>query len=143
MIDEFRRRTNATYDEARYYIERNNGDLLEAIIAFERDRKGYQNNSAHPSSNGSGGFVRGIARLIQKLFDIKLVITDKNLRSFHIPVIIPIALLPVLHIMVLVAIIMMFMGYKFGFQEIPDPNINVESIIDKIKNKVREGSRSC
>lgn len=141
MIDEFRRRTNASYDEARYYLERNNGDLLEAIIAFERDRRGYH-HAGRQKTCESGGFARGIVRVIQRLFDIKVVITDKSLKSYRIPIIIPIALLPALHFMVLMAVIMMFMGFKFSFQEMPDPNANIQSIIDKIKNKVNESSRT-
>lgn len=43
LIDEFRRRTNASYDEAKHYLERTNGDLLEAVIAYEREKTGYGN----------------------------------------------------------------------------------------------------
>jgi hypothetical protein len=43
MVEEFRRRTNCSYDDAKYYLEKYNGDMLEAIIAFERGRNhGYQ-----------------------------------------------------------------------------------------------------
>jgi uncharacterized membrane protein YjdF len=77
-------------------------------------------------------------RIVQKLIDIKLIITDKNFKAFHIPLIILIALGPVWHILVFAAIIMLIMGYKFTFQEIPDPNINVENIVERIKNKARE-----
>ena len=45
LIDEFRRRTNASYEEARYYLERCNGDLIEAIVAFEKSGRGrFQKN---------------------------------------------------------------------------------------------------
>ncbi len=140
MIDEFRRRTNASYDEARYYLERHNGDLLEAIITFERERTGYQNHqNAGPRSNG---FVKGLLRVLQRLFDIKLVITDKNHKTFLLPIIVPVVLFPVWHVIILMAVVMMIMGFRFSFQEMPDNNVNVESIVNKVKDKVRESSRT-
>lgn len=139
LIDEFRRRTNSSYDEARYYLEKNNGDLLEAIIAFEKDRTGFQ---YHGNTRRTGGFSRAIIRFVQRLFDIKLVITDKSLRTFTIPIIILIVLSPVWHLLALLAVIMLIMGYKFGFQEIPDPNVDIGTIIKKIRNKVKDGTRS-
>lgn len=151
MIDEFRRRTNASYDEAKYYLERHNGDLLEAIIAFERERTGYQKNYQQGYSNDyrhektarpQGNVGRGFMRVLQRLLDIKLVITDKNFRTFNIPVIIPVVLFPVWHIIIVMALIMMLMGFKFSFQEMPDGNVNVESIVNKVKDKVKENTRS-
>ncbi len=136
LIDEFRRRTNASYEEAKYYLERFNGDLLEAIVTFEKEKTGHHNqNRIHV---GASRFLYGLMRIVQKLIDIKLIITDKNFKAFHIPLIILIALGPVWHILVFAAIIMLIMGYKFTFQEIPDPNINVENIVERIKNKARE-----
>lgn len=40
QIDEFRKRTNSSYEDAKYYLERNNGDVLDAIIDFERSKTG-------------------------------------------------------------------------------------------------------
>ncbi|MCX7772998.1 MAG: hypothetical protein N2376_07800 [Clostridia bacterium] len=154
MIDEFRRRTNATYDEAKFYLERYHEDLLEAIIAFEKDRTGYQQqkqntyqyqNRHDPKTerpHHSGNFGRGVMRVLQRLIDLKLVITDKNLRSFPIPVIVPVVLFPVWHIIIIMAVAMMIMGFKFHIQEMPDPNVNVESMVSKMKDKVRESSKS-
>jgi hypothetical protein len=136
LIDEFRRRTNASYDEAKYYLERFNGDLLEAIVAFERERTGHFSRSR--GHGGANRLLHGLMRFVQRLIDIKLIITDKNLKSYPVPLILLVVLGPVWHILVLAAILMMIMGYKFTFELIPDQNINVENIVEKIKNKVRE-----
>ncbi len=164
MIDEFRRRTNASYDEAKYYLDRCNGDLLEAIIAFEKERTGYQTYTCRDKKNDygksyqdnyqngyqsygaphsrSGNLGRGIMRVLQRLIDIKLVITDKSLRTFNIPLLVPVVLFPVWHIIIVMAIVMMIMGFRFSFQEIPDTNVNVESFVGKMKDKVKENTRS-
>ena len=36
MIDEFRKRTNCSYQEAKLYLERNNGSFVDAIVDFEK-----------------------------------------------------------------------------------------------------------
>lgn len=37
MIDQFRKRTNCSYEEAKMYLERNNGDIVDAIVDFEKN----------------------------------------------------------------------------------------------------------
>jgi len=138
LIDEFRRRTNASYEEARYYLERCNGDLLEAIIAFEKERTGA---GFHRNGNFRGGanrLINGLLRVVQKLLDIKLIIIDKTGKDFQVPLLLLLVLGPIWHILILVAIVMLVMGYKFLFREIPDPNVNVFDFVEKIKEKVRE-----
>ncbi|HHY64134.1 MAG TPA: hypothetical protein GX501_03715, partial [Clostridiaceae bacterium] len=80
LIDEFRRRTNASYEEAKYYLERFNGDLLEAIVAYEREKTGYYSRSR--ATGAANRLLHHIMRIIQKLVDIKLIITDKDSREF-------------------------------------------------------------
>jgi hypothetical protein len=164
MIDEFRRRTNASYDEAKYYLDKYNGDLLEAIIAYERahtrnqayssenTRQHYSNKEyrnydqsryqAYRASQNHYGFGRGLMRVLQKLIDTKVVISDKDHRTFNIPVLIPMLLVPAWHIIFTAAVIMYFMGYRFSIQNIPDENMNVESFVGKVKDKVRDNTRS-
>jgi len=138
LIDEFRRRTNASYEEAKYYLERFNGDLLEAIVAYEREKTGYYSRSR--ATGAANRLLHHIMRIIQKLVDIKLIITDKDSREFPVPLFVLVLLGPVWHILVIAVIIMMIMGYRFSFREIPDPNFNVENIVEKVRNKARESN---
>lgn len=141
LIDEFRRRTNASYDEAKYYLERNNGDLLGAIIAYEKEKTGYGQQAPKNSNHGRGNrLLGGLIRVVQKLIDIKLIVTDKTQRDFHIPLLILLVFGPIWHILIVLAIIMLLLGYKFRFHEISDPNVNVADFVDKIRNKSRESN---
>jgi len=36
QVDEFRKRTNSSYEDAKYFLERNKVDVLDSIIDFER-----------------------------------------------------------------------------------------------------------
>ena len=140
LIDEFRRRTNASYDEARHYLEMYNGDLLEAIIAFEREHTGYGGQRrTRPHSNE---FLNGIIRAVQALFDIKIIITDRSRKTYPIPIIIPLLLFPAWHIMIAVAVVMYFIGFRFNIHRAPDTNINIESIVNRIRNKINE-NKNC
>ena len=51
------------------------------------------------------------------------------------PIILPLVLLPVWYILLILAVIMWVIGYRFTIKDIPDPNIDIETFINKIKNK--------
>ena len=78
--------------------------------------------------------------MVQKLIDIKLIIIDRTGRDFPVPLLLLLVLGPIWHILLLVAFVMLIMGYKFMFREIPDPNVNVQNFVEKIKDKARENN---
>lgn len=139
MIDEFRRRTNCSYDDAKYYLERHNGDMLEALIAFERDRsRSYGFRPGRPEfgyHRRVADFGQKILGFLQKLLDIRIVISDKTGRVFGIPILFPLIMWPVWHVMMLVSMGMMFMGYRFSIREIHDGNYDLNGIISRIREK--------
>ena len=45
QIDEFRKRTHSSYEDAKFFLEKNNGDILDAIIDFERTKTGRNQSS--------------------------------------------------------------------------------------------------
>ncbi len=138
LIDEFRKRTNASYDEAKYYLERTNGDLLEAVIAYEKERTNY--GQRRNTNNKGGRVLNGLIRVVQKLIDVKLVVADKSERTFQIPLILLLVFGLAWHILLVVAIVMLILGYRFSFVEISDPNVNVATFVERIKSKIRENN---
>lgn len=141
-IDEFRRRTNSSYDDARYFLEQHNGDLLESIIDFEKTRNNNygNNNCGRQQGRPHGDFGGAIKRAVQKLLDIRIVVTDKTNRTVSVPILVPIVLCPLWHVMILLGIVMMIMGFKFGVKEIQDENLNVENIISRLRDKAKAGN---
>lgn len=137
LIDEFRRRTNASYDEAKHYLERTNGDLLDAVIAYEREKTGYgnQKNNTNQRAHRGGRLLNALIRVVQKLIDVKLAVTDGAELTIHIPLILLLLFGFAWHILLLAAIFMLILGYKFRFVEISDPNVNVAAFIERIKSK--------
>ncbi|NLW02157.1 MAG: hypothetical protein GX027_02695 [Clostridiaceae bacterium] len=145
MVEEFRRRTNCSYDDAKYYLEKYNGDMLEAIIAFERDRNhGYQHKHgghAHRYRRSRVDLGQRITRIIQRLLDIRVVIADNSGRSFNIPILFPLILAPLWHVIILVSVGMMILGYRFSIREIRDDNYNLDSIISRIRERTQARSK--
>jgi hypothetical protein len=145
MIDEFRRRTNCSYDDAKYYLEKYNGDMLEAIIAFER--AGNRNHGHHYGKHGfenrrpRADFGQRILRVLQRLLDIRIVIADRTGKTFNIPILFPIILVPAWHIIVLIAIGMMLMGYRFNIREVQDENYNLDNIVSRIRERTQARSK--
>ena len=82
--------------------------------------------------------LNGLLRVVQKLIDIKIIIIDRTGKDFRIPLLLLLVLGPIWHILLLVAIVMLIMGFKFLIREISDPNVNVYDFVEKIKSKVRE-----
>ena len=68
QIDEYRKRTNSSYEDAKYYLERNNRDVLDAIIDFERSKTG---RSGHRERHHGQSFQKaGISRTMVISFQI-------------------------------------------------------------------------
>jgi len=135
QIDEFRKRTHSSYEDAKFFLEKNNGDIVDAIIDFERTKTGkgrrYQN---HKQSDLGDKF----ADILQKGIDTKIVVEDKETVLFKIPVIILLLLLPLWAFVLIFAILLSTLGYKFSMREEKSQSTNVNSIVKSINNKLKD-----
>ncbi|NLX63786.1 MAG: DUF4342 domain-containing protein [Clostridiaceae bacterium] len=136
QIDEFRKRTHSSYEDARFFLEKNNGDILEAIIDFERTKTGkgyrYQNNK---QKNDLGD---KFADLLQKGIDTKIVVEDKESVLFKVPIIILFLLLPLWAFVLIFVILLSTLGYKFSVREEKSQSTNINSIVKSINNKLMD-----
>lgn len=82
-----------------------------------------------------------ITRIIQRLLDIRVVIADNSGRSFNIPILFPLILAPLWHVIILVSVGMMILGYRFSIREIRDDNYNLDSIISRIRERTQARSK--
>lgn len=137
QIDEFRKRTNSSYEDARAFLEKNNGDILDAIIDFERTKSGssktHQNKKKQQSDFGTG-----FAEMLQKGFDMRIVVEDKGSTLFTFPVILLFLLIPIWILAGLFFVFLIILGYKVSIKEIKSGNVNVESIFKNINERVKE-----
>lgn len=143
-IDEFRKRTNSSYEDAKYYLERNNGDVLDAIIDFERSktgrnrqREGYPGYHAH-NRRYQQDYGRGFSSLLQKGFDTRVFVEDSKSVLFNIPVILLLLLLPLWVIVVVMFVFFIMLGYKISIRDVKSQNVDVDAFFSNISEKMKE-----
>lgn len=138
QIDEFRKRTNSSYEDAKYFLEKNNGDVLDAIIDFERTKSGgssKQKNKRHKED-----YEKKVADLIQKGFDTRVVIYDAKATLFSFPIILLIVLIPLWIPVFLLFALLTMIGYRVKLEFIKNENINIGSIFRDINEKTRNSN---
>ena len=85
LIDEMRKRTNCSYQEAKELLEKHNGDLIEAIIEFESSQPA---RSPHCHHHSKGSFGATIKKLFHKGSVSRFIIEKNNETYLNVPVII-------------------------------------------------------
>lgn len=136
QIDEFRKRTNSSYEDAKVFLERNNGDILEAIIDFEKTKTGKAQNFQQKKHQED--FGKRFADILQKGFDTRIFVEDKNATLFTVPVILLIILIPFWVLVLLFFVFLMLLGYKFAIRNVKSQNINVRSFFQDVNGKMKE-----
>lgn len=140
QIDEFRKRTHSSYEDAKFFLERNNGDILDAIIDFERSKSGKSYGSHRGRNNEDTG--KRFAEILQKGFDTRIIVEDKGSVLFTIPVILLFFFIPMWFIIGLFFLFLVMLGYKFSIRDIKSQNINVDSVFHSIHEKMKETSNA-
>ena len=142
QIDEFRKRTNSSYEDAKYYLEKNNGDVLEAIIDFERSKTGksYHYNKRDCCSTRNQDAGKKFSDLLQKGFDTRIFVEDKSSVLFNIPVILLLLLLPLWVVIVVMFIFFAMLGYKISVRDIKSENVNVNDFFRNVSEKMKEAN---
>jgi len=140
QVDQMRKRTNCSYEEAKFYLEKHNGNVLEAIVDFERTKNSTRNGSLNSPRHVSD-FWQSMAALIRKGFEVRVVIEDKNNNMFiNIPV--NIMLLFVIfasYIVIPALLILMLLGYKLTIRKSHGEVVNISSLFQDVTgNKAKE-----
>lgn len=153
QIDEFRKRTNSSYEDAKYFLQKNDGDVLEAIIDFERTKTGrrhdqdryrdrYRYNRRDCCAGGRNqDYGQKFSDVLQKGFDTRIVVGDRNSELFSIPVILLLLLLPLWFIVILMFIFLAMLGYKISVQDVKSRNVNVNDFFHNISDKMKESGQ--
>jgi hypothetical protein len=81
LVDEVRKRLDASYDEALYGLEQGQGDLLRALAAIERQRQ--QERSAEESGEIIGKAI-GLAKE-GRLKGMRVKLGDRTVREVPLP----------------------------------------------------------
>ena len=138
QIDELRKRTNCSYEEAKILLEKHNGDLLEAIVEFERKNRSSSNNKSH---NGTVSLGARIKQLINKGFKTRFIIEKSGETIINISVNLLILAAIILHWFLLIALVIsLIFGCRFKIRKEKGESIDLNKIINGFGSKVREAT---
>ncbi|AGI39453.1 DUF4342 domain-containing protein [Thermoclostridium stercorarium] len=133
QVDQMRKRTNCSYEEAKFFLEKHNGDLLEAIVDFEKNKNGTKTQSFISGKN-AGDFWQSVSKLIKQGFVTRVIIED-NERNVIINVPVNIMLLFVIfasYIVIPILLILLLLGYKLSIRNTGREETGVSSAVRDI-----------
>lgn len=146
QIDEMRKRTNCSYSEAKELLEKNNGDLISAIIEFEKKHGSKSNSSSNQkkAEKDSTSFGKRVRELIRKGFATRVIIekagnTFLNV-SLNILIIAVLITLPVIFIDFAAFIVLYVMGYRIRVRKEKGQDVNVNEFVDALGSKVKDAA---
>lgn len=154
MIEKLREKADVTYDEAKVILEGTNWNLLDALVALEKEgklkeaqhmsytTKQENTNNYYDTTPPAGETVGEVfkkvinwcGKMILKGMDNKFLIQSKRGRHFEIPVtLLVIFMIPAFWLIIAGLIIAFFTGCKFRFTG-PDLGTDkVNNVMDKIE----------
>lgn len=133
QVDQLRKRTNCSYEEAKELLEKHNGDVLEAIVDFERNRKGKSYSAGH---RGSSDFWKKVREVIQLGFDNRIAVEDGKGIMLNIPVNVMILLVIFIpYIMIPAFILLLLLGYKISIKKAEGSEVNISAMVKDATNK--------
>lgn len=142
QIDEMRKRTNCSYQEAKELLEKHNGELVEAIIEFE-NKHGYKSRHEHRHDHFERKQKAGkkIKEHVHKGFVTRFIIEKEGNTILNVPVIIlliaVLITMPIFWIYPIAFIVIYLMGYKIRIRKEEGQEVDINEIVDGIGDKVR------
>lgn len=129
MIDQFRKRTNCSYEEAKMYLERNNGNLVDAIVDFER------NHSKVKFDEKSSKF----RDFFSKAYRTRMIVENKGTTILNLSVLFLglfiLFTIPALPVIIISFVIALLLGYRFSIQKYTGSNVDINRFFhDTTKN---------
>lgn len=138
QIDEMRKRTNCSYQEAKELLEKHEGDMVEAIVEFEKTQAHRFKHKNHRCDSSHGEKIKN---LFHKGFITRFVIEKKENTILNIPInVLILALLitmPLFWVYLILFVAIYIMGYKIRIKKEEGEEVNINEIMDGIGSKVR------
>jgi len=129
LIDELRKRANVSYEDARDALEKCNGDIIEALIYLEKQKKIKTENCS--------GFFEKIKRIITKGNNTNFIVKkkDKIILSLPVTILVIITILAP-YISILGVLLALVTGHRIKFQGKNGDDMKVNETLDKVSDTV-------
>lgn len=138
LIDEMRKRTNCSYQEAKELLEKHNGDIIEAIIEFERNQP---NRSQHCPYSKNSTFGEKVRKLLHKGSVTRFIIQKNEETYLNIPinilVLVVLITMPLFWFYLILGAALYIMGYKIRIKKGAGQTVDINKMMDDLGNKVK------
>lgn len=142
QVDQLRKRTNCSYEEAKALLEKHNGDVLEAIVDFEKSRHSRNDSTANGYweqnewKKHGRDFWQSFKELIRKGFENKVVIEEKNSVLLSMPVnIMLLFIIFIPYVTIPILLILLVMGFKITIRKNQGNEVNISSMVKDFTDK--------
>ncbi|QAT63243.1 DUF4342 domain-containing protein [Acidilutibacter cellobiosedens] len=133
QIDILRKRANVSYKEAKDALEKNNGNMVEALTYLE------EQNRIKPEGIkiGDSSFINSIKEVIQKLNKIKFVVSKDEKTVLNISSLLAILIgIFTFPVSLIILILIIITHHKIRLEKGDNKEWGINSKIDKVSNTV-------
>ena len=136
QIDELRERTGVNYTDAKEALESSNGDMLEALVYLEKNKKARPSKTKVPGT----GFSDKISSLLRKGSNTRIKMYKQENVIFSISVniaaLIGFLLLPLIEFVAIGLLIALLTGHRFKFESSSSDTTKINAALEKVSNTV-------
>lgn len=132
LIDELRKRANVSYESAKEALEKNDGDLVEALIYLESHDKIKPEASSEKDS-----FFDKMRRLINKSNNIRFIVSKNGRTALNLSLTATIIIAAVaFHVSTIALIIALLTGYRFRLEKNTGEDMKVNQVLNKVQDDI-------
>ncbi|GAA0181399.1 hypothetical protein SH2C18_39360 [Clostridium sediminicola] len=139
QIDLIRKRANVSYEEAKEALEKNDDNLVEALVYLEQKNK-------TKSFKNSSGFIGKLKTLFNKSMEYKFLVYKKSEVAVKLPLLVFILLLVFACPFTIIALLLsLISGWKLKFMK-KETEIKLDGVVEKINNSfdsISENKSEC
>ena len=137
QIDELRERTGVNYTDAKEALESCNGDMLEAIVYLEKNKKA---RCCSKAKDAGPGFSDKISDLLRKGSNTRIKMYKQDNIIFSISVniaaLIGFILLPLFELVAIALIIALLTGHRFKLESTGSDTAKVNAVLERLSDTV-------
>jgi NACalpha-BTF3-like transcription factor len=135
MIDELRSRVNVSYEEAKGALENSEGDIVQAIIFLERQKKGHKQKSKQSKSKNEGSANKALNSFLSTDFVLKR--KDKVYLNIPLWIVLIVGAFTVPFSIILL-VLLVLLGYQMRIVTGKKTKFDISKNVDKVTKKFKE-----
>ena len=131
MIDQFRKRTNCSYEEAKMFLERNSGNFVDAMVDFERTHSKPNYTQKKSKFN----------EFMKKAYKTKVIVESNGTPVINISALLCglfiLFTLPVLPVIIISLVVALLFGCKFTIKKHTGDNVDINRVFTEATQAVK------